>query len=117
MAKIEFGIEHLVELGNGEVVKLFNRAMVSVIEDCKRRPNEKRKRKVQLTLLVEPVATDDVLHSIDTDFDVKFSVPARQSSSYRMAVRALKGGEVVPVINPESPRDPHQGTLDEATAE
>lgn len=107
--KIKLGLSTIKELQMGKVSAAFDHELQHVVKDCMDRPDDKTARKVQLTIDVVPDTSDGVCDMVQASFTVKSSVPARKSRVYQLSAHA--SGAVL--VNPESPEDIGQGTLDE----
>ena len=112
MGKVKLGLENLQLLDNQKIAAAFNHELRHVVKDCIDRPGDDRARAVSLDMTVTPECDREsgVCDTVSVEFTVKSAVPNRRSRKFQMAVDA-KG---VIVVNPESPENVRQGTLDEA---
>lgn len=107
--KIRLSLATLGQLDLGKIDAAFAAELRHVVKDCIDRPHEESARKVVLELAVTPRASDGVCSVVDGEFTLKSTVPPRRTRPYEMAVHA--SGQLL--VNPESPDDIRQGTLDE----
>lgn len=98
-------------INNGEeLVENFDRALKIMAKDCQFRPCLGAKRKLVLTITMEPRAEGTVLESIDITADAKYGLPPMESGTTNCEVK--QDGSVV--VNPASPDEVKQGTLNDA---
>lgn len=109
MAKIQLSLSNLKELGNGVLDAAFRKDLEFCVRDCVDRPGDKRPRKVALIMTIEPEEEDGVCDTVAAEFEVRASIPTRRSRKY--SLQAKPNGTLL--VNPESPDDIRQGTLDE----
>lgn len=107
MALEKFMLGTLATMDDGRINAAFNAALKRVEMDCHDRPGVKTARKIEIVMLVEPVADEGELDSVNVSFVIKDNVPKRQSKAYNM--RAERGGLI---YNEVSPEDVRQLTLD-----
>lgn len=107
--KIRLSLATLGQLDLGKVDAAFANELRHVVKDCIDRPHEGQARKVVIELAVTPRPSDGVCSVVDGEFTLKSTVPPRRTRPYEMAVHA--SGALM--VNPESPEDVRQGTLDE----
>ena len=62
---LDFDLETLRQLGNGAVFNQIMRLIEQCVDDCQRRPGEKRPRKVMIQLNISPKSHDEA--GIDED--------------------------------------------------
>ena len=114
MGLMEFEIGALGELGNppGIVSAQVNAAIRAAMRDIIARPHDEKPREVMLKIVLWP--DPDEVHNDEVDavvmhFDITSKIPAIKSRDYGLSVRE-KG---TLWFNPESPRTPNQGTIDD----
>lgn len=110
--KIELNLGSIAALDEGRIVAAFNKELQKCVSDCVARPDTTGARTVTLVMSVSPDGTDSVCDRVMTDFKVKSSVPGRSSRGYQ--VQCHPSGKLL--VNPESPDDVNQMTIDEAVA-
>jgi hypothetical protein len=108
--KLTLGLGTLKELDAGRIELAFNKALRDIIEDCRDRPTDETGRKVTLTAIVTPEHIDGVLDTCQVEFEVDAKVPKRRSKAYQMQAQ----GNGYLIVNPVSPTNVRQGTLDDA---
>jgi hypothetical protein len=109
MALEKFDLASLTELDGARIRTAFDQAVARLTEDCKDRPNVKARRSVTLMVSLVPVPNDEGdLGSVDVDFQLKESMPKRESRTYNML--PTRSGLLV---NEASPDEVKQMTLDE----
>jgi hypothetical protein len=111
MAIEKFRLESLATIDGGRIKEAFEQAFARLVADCHDRPDLKAARKLGLIVIVEPISDGGTLNSIDVNFEMKDSLPKRESRSYNMALD--QGGHVV--FNELSPEEIRQRTLDMAS--
>lgn len=99
------------EIENGKLERAVDRELAAVAKDIRDRPGLEKTRTVMVQLEFTPVS--DGLGDTDPlakfKFRVKSNVPSKDSAEYTLGVNGAGAFE----INPDSPDDPRQGTLDE----
>lgn len=110
MAIAKFELGSLSTIDGGRISAAFEHALKRCEMDCKDRPATNKARKVTLVAELVPVCSDSGdLESVDVSFQIKDTVPTRESASYNM--KAVAGGLV---FNELSKDDINQLTLDDA---
>ena len=105
----KFQLGSLSTIDGGRINEAFEQALKRCEMDCKDRPATAKARKVALTAELVPVCTPQGdLESVDVTFQIKDTVPTRESATYNM--KAVPGGLL---FNELSPEDVRQGTIDE----
>ena len=108
--KIKLGLSTLKELDMGKITAAFDHELKHVVKDCIDRPGDNRDRVVELQMRVVPDCDGSgIAETVTAEFSIKSKVPPRQSKKYQL--QASANGVVT--VNPESPENVHQGTLDE----
>lgn len=109
MPRVKVGLANLQEIDDGLTVRLFDRALKQVVADCVDRPGDKKARTVTLELAIVPQATDGVCETVLMESTVKSKIPAPRTKQYQVDVK----GDGTLIVNPASPDDVRQRTLDE----
>lgn len=101
-------LANLSEIDNGRVQLAFDAAIIRVIRDLADRPNVDQARKIELIVKINPDCDVDqgVLVGGNIQFEVKDSVPKRQTTTYPMKL----GGNGL-LFEPQSPDNPNQQVL------
>ena len=107
--QITLTLDTLKEIDSGRISAAFNAELRRIAQDLIDRPADPTARTVVLTVTVKPNGDSGVCETADLEFRVKSSVPQRRSRSYSVAVQ----GNGSLVMNPVSPQDVRQRTLDE----
>jgi hypothetical protein len=104
----KLSLDAICRIDAGRVAVAFEQALRRAEEDCRDRPGVSAARKVSMTVVIEPKATEEGdLSSVDVNCEIKESIPTRKSQTYNMA--ATPGGLF---FNELSPEDINQRTLD-----
>lgn len=110
MGKMKLGLDTLNQIDMGKIKAAFDHELKHVVKDALDRPGDSTPRVVQLSMSVVPdVDSQGVAETVTCEFNVKSKVPPRRSKKYQL--QASANGTVM--VNPESPDNIHQGTLDE----
>lgn len=99
MSLVQFDIASLAQIDEGRISEALAQAMRRVESDLRDRPGHKGKRKVVLEIVYEPGPSDsNDLESVDVTFNVKETMPKRESRAYNMiaARHGLMFNENVP---------------------
>jgi hypothetical protein len=108
--KIKLGLSSLKELDMGKIAAAFDHEMRHVVNDCLDRPGDETARTVSLCMKMVPDCdSTGVAETVTAEFVIKSTVPPRTSKKYQLQTH--RNGHVL--VNPESPEDITQGTLDE----
>src|SRR5690349_23516801 len=87
----KFAIESLATIDDGRIKAGFEMMLDDLIRDCRDRPEHKSKRKLTLTISMEPCSLErGELETVDLCFDLKPSMPKVESRKFNM--RAVRGG-------------------------
>lgn len=114
MARKTLALRELVNLDLGKIDAAWAQAREEAARDILDRPHDKTKRKVVLSMNLEPEEViSNGVESVLVSFQVETKVPKRTSKSYSMAVDH-KGSMV---FNDESPDNSKQMTLDEVASD
>lgn len=114
MARVKVGLANLDDIDGGQIRAEFDAELRRVVKDCLDRPNLQKARKVTLTAIVEPDGSVGSNQAQITDsafigFEVKSTVPNLRGKNFQVQVHG--NGNIM--VNPASPDDVRQGTLDE----
>lgn len=109
MARVKMTLDTIKDLGSGAIAAEWAKALQRCGMDCQERPGEKGPRRVVMVAEVKPVEQDGVCEALSCTIQVSDSVPKRQSRVYELGIS--NRGDVI--VNPDSPDDVSQGTLDE----
>lgn len=108
MALEKFSLASLATIDSGRVKVAFDQALRRVEEDCRDRPIVDTARKVTITAIIKPNATEaGELASCDLRVEISDNLPKRQSQTYNMA--STPGGLLYDELSPE---DVDQKTLE-----
>lgn len=110
--KVQLDFGQIAELDQGRIAAAFNKELGRVVEDCVRRPDNKTPRTVTLQVKVAPDGSDGVCDRTMIEFTTHSKLPPRTSRAYQTET----DGKGKLLVNPESPDDIKQMTLDEAAA-
>lgn len=104
-------LANLPEIDNGRIDLAFNAAVRRVIEDLNDRPGVDKERKIELIVKIAPDCDTEqgLLVGGNIQFEVKDSVPKRQTTIYPM-----KLGATGLLFEPQSPANPNQPPLSDA---
>ena len=105
--KVPLTIEKMLEMDGGKLSGAIAHELAKVAEDMKVRSGDTKVRKINVQLEFQPDERDPAVGW--TRFKVKSTVPDQKSRDYSVAVHGKHGL----VVNPESPDDVRQSTLDE----
>lgn len=110
MALEKFTLGSLAEIDNGRIREAFEQAMRRCQFDCEDRPGVDTPRKLNLTMTMVPVQTEDGrLISCNVQFQIKDNLPERKSRAFNMKV-----DHDGLLFNELSPGNARQMTLDGA---
>ena len=110
MALKKFNLTNIAEMDSGRIREAFEQAINRMRDDCRDRPGVQKPRKAQLIVSMAPtVGEDGEVDTIEVSFDIKETIPARQSRRYSMRDR---GGAGDLMFNDLAPDDPDQMTID-----
>lgn len=108
--KVRLSLESLRELDMGRISAAWDHELRHVVRDMHDRPTDASPREISLRFTLTPEDDGGVLAAVNGEFEVKSKVPPRRSRRYQLQAHASG----VLLVNPESPDDVRQGTLDEA---
>lgn len=116
MARVKVGLANLSDIDNGQILAEFDTELKRIVKDCLDRPGLAKARKVTLTAIVEPDSIQGTSQAQITDsayigFEVTSKIPSLRGKQYQVQVHG--NGNIM--VNPASPDDVRQGTLDELT--
>lgn len=108
----DFGFTSLGELDNGKVGIAFNALVKEVSKDIADRPHDKTTRKITVVLELRPDPDKESGAGDRANMEISLhaNVPKRRTRQFAVGIKP--SGSMF--FNPDSPDDPHQGTLDEA---
>ena len=118
MARKMFSMAELINLDMGKIDAAFRIEQTRAVEDIMDRPEDDGERVITLKMRMKP--EDVVQGHVDTvsvGFDLDLKVPKKTTRAYSMRVIKTKSNPAGLLFNSESPDDPNQFTLDEATGE
>lgn len=104
-------LANLADIDNGRIQLAFDAAIRRVIQDLADRPSVNKDRKIELIVKIGPDcdAEQGMLIGGNIQFEVKDSVPKRQTTIYPMKL----GGNGL-LFEPQSPDNPDQTVLSDA---
>lgn len=102
-------LSSIKDLDDGIVAKAFDHELRRAVADCMDRPGDDKARKVQLTVILEPVMNTNSrdAEDVNVEFEASSAIPKRKSKVYAMQPR--KGGHLAFSVN--NPTDPEQSSL------
>lgn len=111
MGMVKVGLETLQQLDGGGIVAEFNEELKRCINDCIWRPHDTKPRKAVLQISVVPIPPTGagVVEHANISAQIKSSIPVVSSREFEAKV--IGNGALV--VNPVSPDDVEQGTLDD----
>lgn len=111
MGMVKVGLETLQQLDGGGIVAEFNEELKRCINDCLYRPHDTKPRKAVLQISVVPIPPTGagVVEHANISAQIKSSIPVVTSREFEARVY----GNGTLGINPASPDDVEQGTLDD----
>lgn len=114
---LEFDLETLRQLGGGAVFNQIARLIQQCVDDCEKRPGEKRARKVMINLELSPKSHEEpgieedsvrlLADGIDLVIKCDNKLPNRKSMSFDCGI--AKGGKLL--FNPHNPINHRQMPL------
>lgn len=110
MAKIALTLESLQDLDMGKVATAWKQDLERLVRDCMDRPGDTTSRTLNLKLTLVPEQDDTgACEVVSGEFEIIARTPPRRSRKYEMQVH----GSGSLLVNPESPSNIRQRTLDE----
>lgn len=106
MSKENFSLQTIPLIDNGVIAHEFNQKLEIMRQDLIDRPNLNKDRKIVLEIKMRPA--QHAGWAAETQFNIKHSIPAAKSRVYEVGTER-RGMS----INPASPGNIKQGTLDE----
>lgn len=115
MPRVTVGFQNLSDIDGGQIAAEFNDLMKKAVRDCIDRPGLSKARRVTLNVTIEP---DDINaassgrgvgDTVQIGFEVTSKIPAMKGKFFQTQIYG--NGDIV--VNPASPDDVHQRTLDE----
>lgn len=111
--KVTFDAGSIATIGEGKIAAALNKAIRECATDIDDRGQDEAKRTVTLTIEMKPKVSEGQVYEIETELQVKASMPPRRSVPYSMSLAAGPGNTSTLTFNDVSPRDVRQQTLDE----
>lgn len=110
---LEFDLNTLKELGNGAAYKQIMRLLQNCVEDCERRPSEKRKRSVVIKIHMTPKVREEegddeqrrvIADGLGLEIECDSKLPNRKTMQYDAGIG--EGGRIL--FNPYCPHNHRQ---------
>jgi hypothetical protein len=106
----EFDMSKLGEIDEGRPLMMIQKAIKSATQDCVNRPGLSKTRKINITLELTPICSEDgVCEEVDVEVVSSASIPKSRSKPVNM--RPHVRGSLL--FNNQSQDDVHQHTIDE----
>jgi hypothetical protein len=110
MGKANFTLETIPQIDDGVIAHEFNQKLEVVRQDLLDRPNLDKDRKIIMEITMRP--SQHASFAAETQFRIKHTVPPSRSRKYEVGTER-RGMS----INPASPSNIKQGTLDDLESE